>query len=164
MVSARPEKEMEEVLGKGEGEYTMLAEVERLLKDLLKYKEVLVTAMEGANNRMDVVEKKVDVFSRDKQNAESKALELLKNGQEEITHKLLENIKPFEKNIEEISKSQKEDNKFMGGFYNEFKDSSSINDNQIREINKELAKTKAELEKAQAFKKALGDFIRAVIE
>jgi len=164
MVSSRPEKEMEEVLGKGEGEYNMLAEVERLLKDLLKYKEVLVTAMEGASGRMDAVEKKIEVFSRDKQNAEQKALQLLNDKGEDITNNLLQNLKPIEKNMAEISKSQKEDNTFMGGFYQEFKDSASINDNQFREMGKEIARTKEELEKAAAFKKALADFIKAVLE
>jgi hypothetical protein len=52
----------------------------------------------------------------------------------------------------------------MGGFYQEFKDSASINDNQFREMGKEIARTKEELEKAAAFKKALADFIKAVLE
>lgn len=232
MVSSKPEKEMEEMTGRGEVEYNMLSEVERLLKDLLKYKDTLVKAMDGADKRLDDVERKIgtgqiprdigiqiekieetierlskEIKTAKPSSFDSSELEKVKetvskmNGEisesletisrslgdiekkvedfsrkeiitqedlakkaDEIQDNLFTNISKLETDTQSLTKLQKDDNKFMEGMYGELKDHITSTNEGLRETSKEIAKTRKEIEKAQAFRKALGDFIKAVME
>ena len=69
-----------------------------------------------------------------------------------------------EKTAEETKKLADEDNKFMGGFYTEFKENIKNSDEKLREMSKEVIKIRNEGEKTNRFKTAFRNFLKAVLE
>lgn len=159
----------------------ILGKLNRTLDELIKYKGVLIATIENANDRMDNIEKKM---------AQPKPAEISEELQIQIENmeKAVEGIsKGFidyskesantamrleenEKNMAQISEKAseairiaKDDNKFLGGAYQELKSHISDTDAKFRDSGKEIAKVNKEIEGEKRLKTMLKDLIKELV-
>jgi chromosome segregation ATPase len=165
IIGKEEEKEPTEFLGK----------LNRTLDELLKFKGVLIATVDTANERMNALENKLNEVKPQGIPKEitmeiEKTQELLENlvkdfkGMTKESALFSEKLEKYGKNIEEISRNQKEDSKFTEGMYNEIKDHMKITDDRFKESGAELAIIAREIAGATKLKNALRGLIVLLME
>jgi predicted nucleic acid-binding Zn-ribbon protein len=121
--------------------------------------------------QIEKIEKEIEKLSKEKKTAEERAFEMLTEKGDEMTNNLIQNLKPLENKMEEISKFTKEldkkwsdDNKFMEGTYLEIKSHIEETDAKFRENSKEIARLDKKIESEGRIISSFKNFIKAVME
>lgn len=165
IIGKEEEKEPTEFLGK----------LNRTLDELLKFKNVLIATVDTANERMNAIENKLIQVKPEGIPKEitieiEKTQELLENlvkdfkGMTKESAYFSEKLEKSEKNIEEISRNQKEDGKFTEGMYNELKDHMKITDDRFKESGAEITAIARDIGEANKLKNALRGLIASIME
>jgi chromosome segregation ATPase len=167
---------LDEIIGnEGKEPTEFLEKLNRTLDELLKFKGVLIATVDTANERMNAIENKLNQVKpegipREVTMEIEKTQELLENlvkdfkGMTKESAYFSEKLEKSEKNIEEISRNQKEDGKFTEGMYNELKDHMKITDDRFKENSKDFNTIAKEIAGTTKLKNALRGLIASLLE
>jgi flagellar biosynthesis chaperone FliJ len=92
------------------------------------------------------------------------AIEKISSELKETEKSLNELFEGHEKVLSQLEKERKEDLAYMKGLDNGFKSQTITTNDKLQEMEKQIAKTKNESEKANKLKAAFQNFIKAIME
>jgi chromosome segregation ATPase len=153
------------------GEPEILEKLNKTLDELLLYKNVYVATIESTNDRMSKIEKKLGEvkpeFPKEFQVQIEKveqAIENISKSQKEMKKNLNELLEGHEKVLSQLEKERKDDLAYMKGLDNEVRSLVISTNDKLQDMEKEIAKTKTESEKANRLKAAFQNLFKAIME
>jgi uncharacterized alpha-E superfamily protein len=153
------------------GETDILERLNKTMDELLTYKNIYIATIDTANERMGKIEKKLaevkPEFPKEFQVQIEKVeqtIESISKSQKEMKKDLNELLEGHEKVLSQLEKQRKEDLAYTKGLDNELKSHIITTDEKLKDVAKEIAKTRTESEKANRLKMAFQNFFKAIME
>lgn len=153
------------------GESDVLERLNKTMDELLTYKNIYIATIDTANERMGKIEKKLaevkPEFPKEFQVQIEKVeetIEKIANDQKKVKKDINELLEMHEKVLSQLEKERKEDLAYTKGLDNELKSHIITTDEKLKDVAKEIAKTKTESEKANKLKTAFHNLFKAIME
>jgi chromosome segregation ATPase len=153
------------------GETDILERLNKTMDELLTYKNIYIATIDTANERMGKIEKKLaevkPEFPKEFQVQIEKVeetIEKVSSEQKGLKKDLNELFEMHEKVLIQLEKEREGDLAYMKGLDNELKSHTITTDEKLKDIEKEIAKTRTESEKANKLKTAFQNFFKIIME
>jgi len=144
------------------GETDILEKLNKTMDDLITYKNIYIATIDTANDRMKKIEKKLE--EKETQKEIQVQIEKIEETIERLSVSLNELLEGHEKVLSQLEKERKEDLAYLKGLDNELKSHVMTTDDKLKDMEKDIAKTKNEAEKANRLKSAFQNLFKAIME